>query len=933
MAAITDHGRPVPSPEPCIPRRPSHARTVDEFLTAAAQRPASLVVDGEAGIGKTTFWFDALALARERGFLVLAAQTAAAESVLAYAGVADLLNGIERPGAELPAPHRRALTALLSQSGACDHDGDWREPAAAFLAIVERLSEQAPVLIAIDDLHWLDIPSRQVLGFTARRLCSRVSVLATVPVDAAGAGTASWLRLSRPEAMRRITIQPMSLSGLHDLFLRRLQRSFTRPTMARIHELSGGNPFYALELARHVNDRLTNAAPGLPQSIVEGLRSRIDRLSPAVREVVFAAACAGAPTVGVIAEATGADPRAVVGLLEEAEAEGVIAIHGPWLRFTSPILAHGVLAAATPARRREMHRRLAMVVDEPELRARHLALGATTADEQTLRSLDAAAELARTRGAPAAAAELIDLAIDLGGDDPQRQVRSAQCHLDAGDSAHAKWLLDEAINSMPPGAVRCQALHLLAMVGLHHDGFPDATSLLEQALNDAVSSHALRVRIQMTLAFYRAHLGQLDEAMRTAEDAVDMAARLEQPGLIGPALGMRTMLSFLCGDGVDEIGLRRTLSCDDTVAHVPLVFRPRVQQALLLAWTGQLHEGRRRMLDVRRGCMERGEEGELIVCAFHTALIEMWLGNFTDAEPIAEEMIERATQIGGDFARAMSLIISGLVGAYRGRESQSRDDINDALAASRRCGSRQLSDLAITALVFLEVSLGDFGAALSALESLGLRLKASRQHTEIIAAAFVPDAVEVLTAAGRLDEAAQLVEALESNGARVHRRWTMAVGARCRGLLCAARGDVDAALAAAQRALAYHDGLAMPFEEARSQLLLGELQRRNRLKDTSAATLRAALRTFDELGTPLWAGRARAALARADVPRLRTDDGLTPSERRIADLVTKGMTNRAIAGTLFISPKTVEANLARIYRKLNIRSRAELAWHVSQTPA
>ncbi|WP_142280641.1 AAA family ATPase [Mycobacterium saskatchewanense] len=296
------------APAPLVPRRPSHARTVDQFLTAATQRPASLVVDGEACIGKTTFWLDALAQARERGFLLLVAQTAAAESELAYAGLADLLGSIELPIPELPGPQQRALTAVLSHTDGgdhgSDHGSDWRVLAEAFLTVIERLGEQAPVLIAIDDLQWLDMPSRRVLGYAARRLVSRVGVLATVPADAAPTGRGSSLKLSRPDAMRRITVLPMSLSGLHELFLRRLQRSFTRPAMARIHELSGGNPYYALELARQFDGHMADAAPRLPDSIVHGVRNRLDRLSPRVREVLLAAACARSPTVGVLAVVT-----------------------------------------------------------------------------------------------------------------------------------------------------------------------------------------------------------------------------------------------------------------------------------------------------------------------------------------------------------------------------------------------------------------------------------------------------------------------------------------------------------------------------------------------------------------------------------------------------------------------------------------------------
>lgn len=933
MATTTGWFPLMAAAETGVPRRSSDAQAVDEFLTAATQRPALLVVDGEAGIGKTTFLLDTLAEARERGFLVLVAQTAAAESGLAYSGLADLLGGVKPSELDSPDPQQRALVGVLSHTYVGDESAHWRMLASAFLALVERLGEQAPVLIAIDDLQWLDAQSRQVLGFAARRLSSRVSVLATGRVSGEASDSASWLRLSRPDAVRRIIIQPMSLSGLHELFRQRLQRTFPRPTMARIHQLSRGNPLHALELAVQVDADSTGGVDTLPITISEEFRATIIRLRPAVRDVLLAAACAGAPTVSLIAEAVDADTPAVLELLEEAETEGVIVINGPRIRFTVPLLAHGVLAAAAQAQRRAMHRRLAQLVDQPEMRVRHLALGATALDAQTLCSLDAASELARTRGAPAAAAELLDLAISLDGGDPQRRVRSARYHFDAGELARAKTLLVEAIGSLPPGNARGEALHLLAMVSLYHENLPRAASLLRQALDDAVSSLVLRVRIQLTLALTYAHVGQLGQGLRIAESAVNIAACLEQRELAGVALGMRTMLSFLRGDGVDEIGLRRALECDDPAVDIPLVFGPRVQQALILACTGHPDEGRRRMLDIRRGCIERGDEIEGINLAFHAALIETSLGDLTAAELIAEEMMERAAQLGGDFARARALIISGLVGAFLGREQQSRNDIAEGLAASQRCGSQLLGDRAITALGFLEVSLGNYGAALSALEGLRHRLVATPERTEIIMTTFVPDAVEALAAVGSLDDATPLVDALERNGDRIDRKWTQAVAARCRSLLCSARGEIDAAISFAQCALASHDDLGMPFEKARTQLLLGELQRRRRLKDVSAATLRDALHAFEELRTPLWANRARAGLARVDVLRLPTGDGLTASDRRIAELVAQGMTNRAIASTLFISPKTVEANLARMYRKLNIRCRAELARHVSQTPA
>ena len=189
-------------------------------------------------------------------------------------------------------------------------------------------------------------------------------------------------------------------------------------------------------------------------------------------------------------------------------------------------------------------------------------------------------------------------------------------------------------------------------------------------------------------------------------------------------------------------------------------------------------------------------------------------------------------------------------------------------------------------------------------------------------ATFIPDAVEAMVGVGRHDDAVPLIEELEQNGADL----PLLDAGRRRPLpqrWLAATGDIAAATRMAEAAMTEHERLPMPFERARTQLLLGQLLRRQRQKETASATLRDALQTFEAIGTPLWADRARAELARTNVaPRPRL--AMTPSEQRVAELAASGMTNRDVAAALFISPKTVEANLARIYRKLGIKTRAEL---------
>jgi DNA-binding CsgD family transcriptional regulator len=289
--------------------------------------------------------------------------------------------------------------------------------------------------------------------------------------------------------------------------------------------------------------------------------------------------------------------------------------------------------------------------------------------------------------------------------------------------------------------------------------------------------------------------------------------------------------------------------------------------------------------------------------------------------------------MGGDYAAVIAALTRAIVATYAGEDEQARTHLAKASDAAARCGSQWLADQVTAAQGFLEVSQGNYNAALQTLEPLRSRLLQAPEQTEITTAAYVSDLVESMLAVGQVDGAEELVAAMESAGRRTQRAWTSAIGARCRGLLCAARGDLDSALSAVQRAMNHHQQLGMPFETARTQLLLGEIQRRHRSKGDSGENLRAAIAAFESMGAPLWAQRARTSLARGDLLRPQSGDGLTPSERRVAELVATGMTNRAIASALFISPKTVEANVARIYRKLEIPSRAALARYVGDTPA
>jgi ATP/maltotriose-dependent transcriptional regulator MalT len=884
-----------------------------------------LVIEGEAGIGKTTLWLAAIERAHEQGFRVLSARAAATESVMGYASLADLLAGVDPELHALPSPQRFAMDRVLLRTNETGPATSQRAVAAAFLSVVEALAGEAPVLVAIDDLQWLDPSSVSAVAFAARRLSGPVSVLATVRTEP-GTDNASWLHLPRPDAIRRVGMAPLSLGGLQAVLSERLGRSFPRPTMVRIHQISGGNPFYALELARTIG-RVTNTEVALPRSLAELVRTRIGGLSNDVQELLLAAACVAAPTVELVAGALDVDD--VTELLEEAEIQGIVEMDGQRLCFAHPVLAHGVYTGAEPARRRAMHRRLAQVVEEPELQARHLALAALSADPATLNSLDAAAETARIRGAPAAAAGLLDLAIRLGGDTPQRRIASASHHLNAGNPGRAREMLEQTIDAVVPGALRAEALSLLGFVRMYDDSCQEAADLLERALAEATESLALRAQILVTMTLALYNTGDLTAAIRAADDAVTTSVRLGQPQLLSQALSGRALLGFLVGEGFDAPSMARAVELADAHADIPVAFRPNFHQALVMTFTGQLDDARVEWVVIRRRCIERGEESDLRLVAYYTAITDIWRGDFTEATLIAGDSMERAMQLGGDVPLCGALSMRAALAAYSGREQDARRDASEAVAVSQRCRSTNMMEWPITTLGFLELSLGNCEEALAALKPLLAVLDSMPTMTEFVPAACLPDAAEAMILLGRLDEAERLIERLEANGRRLDRPWMLAVASRCRAMLLAAYGDVDSATLVAQQAMVEHERLPMPFERARSQMLLGQLQRRQRQKGVAAATIREALDTFEELGTPLWAERARAELARATLDQTRTAE-LTVSEQRVAELVASGMTNRDVAAAMFISPKTVEANLSRIYRKFDIHSRAELAAHIGQ---
>ncbi|MBP1823152.1 DNA-binding CsgD family transcriptional regulator/Tfp pilus assembly protein PilF [Mycobacterium sp. OAE908] len=912
--------------------REPEARAVSDLLNDACEGPAALVIEGEAGIGKTTLLLDAADQAVERGFRVLSARGSPAEVSYAYAAVADLLSGVDEAlVAELTAVQRIALDR--ARSGEVLVGGpatDERVVAAAFLAVIERISTGTAVLLAIDDAQWLDASSRAVVRFAVRRLSGAVGMLVTSRSgESSTTDVVSWLQLPRPDTVTRLRMSPLTLGGLHTMVSARLGRVLPRPMMMRIHEISGGNPLYASELARAVADG-DSIDRQLPDTLAALVRARVQDVDVETAQLLLAAACTPAPTVVLVAMATATPAQRVVELLERSETARIVVINGTQIRFTHPLLATGVYTHATPARRRAMHRALAGIDERPEVKARHLALAATSADAATLEALDAAADVTNAQGAFAAAAELTEMAINIGGDNPLRRIQAAQRHLRSGNLVRADMMLDTRTVDQLSGPMRAMALGTRAGMRIYTSSFSEAATLLEQAYEQIAEIPSMAAPLLVFLSYAQLSAGRCAAALATASEGLRRAETLDIPSLTSQALAAHANALFFNGQGVNDAELQRALALQDPDSDVVIPLGADAISAMLLAWAGRVDEAQPHMNAVRQRCLDRGADTEMLWVEIHSTMLNWWRGDLNAAHQSAEEAVQRAQQLGGDSILTMALTSRAWVAALTGRIDDARAAGAQAMQAAHRCGDSEAALRPIECRAYLENFVGNYAQALNILQPR-LRSFTDLPNTEFSTAAFIPIAVEAMIALGQTDDAEPLIESLENNGTRLDRPWMLAIGARCRAMAHAHCGDLAAAEQSAHRAMTYHQRLPMPFETATTQVLLGQIQRRRRHKPAAAATLGEALRTFEDIGAPLWAERARAELARLSGTNDDPQSGLTPAEQRIAQRAAAGLSNKEIATEQFLALKTVEMILSNVYRKLGIRSRTQL--HARLDPA
>jgi len=905
------------------------------FLDAVTSGPAGLLLDGAAGIGKTTVWAAGAALAGGRGYTVLAARPAESEATLSFAALGDLLDGVlDRALSRLPPPQRRALEVALLLADPAGNPPSQRAVAVAFLAVIRHLSASGPVVIAIDDLQWLDVPSAAAVEFALRRLTDeRAGLLACIRDDGEERPAAAARTGLPAERLTRVRVGPLGFGAFEPVVRAVAGPGLSRLTMRRLFDACAGNPFYGLELARALQGAGAEPSPEEPLPVPADLHgvlgTRLAGLPADARDVLLVAACLRSPTTTMLEQASG--PGGVESL-QAAVAQGVVGLDGDRVRFTHPLLASAIYSSATPGRRRAVHRRMGEIAPTLEERARHLALSADGPDEDVAAGLDQAAHAAASRGAPDVAAELAELAATLTPDDrlPARWRRSVGASgylFRAGDTARARRELEALVPEMPAGRDRAEALLVLATILAYDEGEPVAAAMLEQALGEASASRALQARIHLEVAkFYESGLFCAAEHV---EAALVLAQQVGDPGLAGEALVQKLYMDFWTGRGLAvELGVK-AIDLERKARPARVLDRAAMALGECLKQADRFDEARRWFEDALRAAREEGDESSLLNLLAHMAELECWAGNWPAAEAYSAGSLDVAELVEHRAWRWVPLYVRALIYAHLGRLDAARADAEEGLSVATAAQDRWGVMLVSGALGFAEVTAGNLTQAEASL-SRAVDLCDRIGLAEPAAWRFHANHIETVIGLGDLDRAETLLGRLDGWGAATGRLWTLATAARCWGLLLAARGDNDGALRALEEALRHHRQLAMPFELGRTLLVAGQVQRRAKRKRIAKEHLERALGIFESLPSPPWADRARAELSRLGL-RPAAPLALSATEERVAVLAAGGHTNRQVAQALFLSPKTVEANLARIYRKLGISSRAELGAAMART--
>lgn len=882
--------------------------------------PAGLVVEGDIGAGKSTLVDAALDLASSTGHDRLVARPADGEEGLAFVGLRDLLtSSFLRHGERLPPPQRTALAAALLLQDAGEAAP---EPGAVGAAVLSLLSHavscaERGVLLVVDDVQWLDRASGRALRFALRRLDGLpLAVLVTTRPG----GTFDLLKAERME------LGGLTLGAVHHLVQDRVGVSLARPALRRVHEVSAGNPLYALEIVRDMTSRRAAGASEparVPPTLVELVDSRLTGLSRPVQRLLGVVAAAGRATVPQIVEVNGSD---VALALSEALDAGVLVVDGADVRFAHPLEAVRVYAKLLEPERQRIHARLAAtVIGRPDEHARHLALSVAGPDEKVADAIELAAAGTLARGAVSTAALLYGEARRLtpapeSQTADRRALEEAWCHFLAGDTRESGYRLDTLIARAPSDELLADAMTKRGRLLLFTDQLDDAGTLFDdvrrlEGATLAAQAAAAEGSTWVTLL----SRGPVDVVAARATAAAGLAERMHDPARRAEAEAVAGLARVLRGDPDGLAQIDRAARRVGRVDFARAMQHPRFSLAIASAHTDRLEQAERSLIWLRDRAGELGDESSATRVLFGLAYVCLLTGNWGSAEEWVTQGERAADETGQQPLSGMLLMSRATLAAYRG-------DVETVAAASGRGVAGRLAlDLARG---HLALSLGDAASAYAAVAPVVARCWDSG-YAEPGAMRFAVEEVEALIGLGRRGQAVAQLARLEDAARATRRHSVLAGAARCRGLLAVADGgppdarSTSRATAAFETALHHHGYAPMPFERARTLLAYGAVLRRARQKRAARDALREAHRAFDALGAAAWAQRAGDEAAR--IGGRTPAGGLTETERRVVELAADGLSNVEIARRLFVTTKTVEGHLSHAYVKLGVRSRAGLA--------
>jgi DNA-binding CsgD family transcriptional regulator len=904
----------------------STERTRIELLLAAARtgRSHALLVRGGPGVGKTAL----LRFARDRaeGMSVLEAQGVEAESELAYAGLSQLLGPAIRHLDRLVPRQREALRAALGlEAGQL---ADRFAAYAATLSLVALAAEERPLLAIVDDAHWLDTASAEALAFMTRRL-GRDGIALLLASRQAACPALEAAQLDS------LTLRGLGVADAVALLDRIAAGSLERSVAGRLARATDGNPLALSELVRLLTPaQLAGRAP-LPELLPVGpdiersFGSRIAALGEEAQRALLVAAADESGALETLARALRLRGSGLAALAS-AEAGGLVVLAEGRLHFAHPLLRSAAYHRAPAPTRRDAHAALAAALEgmagADVQRAWHLARTRLEPDEGVARELEAVAVDARRRAAPAAAGGAFEAAGRLSPElKPriERLLEAARSYHSAGSSERALPLLEEALDANDDPVVRADIQLARAYVeGLRRPPAETRELLIAEAERVEPHDPARAAAMLAEAATTSAMLGQPREMERLAERGFAMAAELEGgPALIAAlTLGIARILRGKAATGYPLVQRASPLFESSEPAVLGLAATELLYGEL---WAGNYEEGGRLLADLVARIREQGALSALPHALFGLSFAEFVLGHWRAAYALSIESRTLADEVGQQLISPLSGSVAALIAGAQGRIGEARDQLARASAVIDR-GFESMITMSTWARGQIELAAGNYDDVIAALEPAG-RFNLERGLEEPAVAPWAQELAEAYVRVGRVREAEATLEVLERQAERTDRALAHAGAERCWGLL-AGDEDVEAHF---RRALAWHERVPCPFERARTELCFGERLRRARRRSDAREPLRRALAGFEALAATPWiertVGELRATGERARRRTPDTADRLTPQELQVALTVAGGASNRQAAAALFVTPKTIEFHLSRVYRKLGVHTRTELA--------